>query len=297
MQRNLGAVLREKTALRRGMIVPGAANALTARVIEDLGFEAVYLSGAGIANTFLGIPDIGLVSLSELAQHTAAIRDAIRLPLIVDADTGFGNAINVGHTIRTLERAGANAIQLEDQVMPKRCGHFEGKAVISTEEMAGKVMASVDARSSEDLLIIARTDALASEGLAAAIERAHHYVEAGADITFVESPQSVGDLSQIAAGIGVPQVANMVVGGKTPMLSVDDLGKMGFGMVLYANAALQGAVMGMQKTLSSLKLHGILSEQDKLVVSFDERQRLVQKDRFDELERRYATSRRSPANE
>ena len=297
MQRNLGAVLREKTALRRGMIVPGAANALTARVIEDLGFEAVYLSGAGIANTFLGIPDIGLVSLSELAQHTAAIRDAIRLPLIVDADTGFGNAINVGHTIRTLERAGANAIQLEDQVMPKRCGHFEGKAVISTEEMAGKVMASVDARSSEDLLIIARTDALASEGLAAAIERAHHYVEAGADITFVEAPQSVGDLSQIAAGIGVPQVANMVVGGKTPMLSVDDLGKMGFGMVLYANAALQGAVMGMQKTLSSLKLHGILSEQDKLVVSFDERQRLVQKDRFDELERRYATSRRSPANE
>ncbi len=289
MQRNLGAVLREKTALRRGMLVPGAANALSARVIEDLGFDAVYLSGAGIANTFLGVPDIGLVGLSELAQHTAAIRDAICLPLIVDADTGFGNAISVGHTIRTLERAGANAIQLEDQVMPKRCGHFEGKAVISIDEMAGKVRAAVDARSSEDLLIIARTDVLALEGLGAAIERAQQYVEAGADITFVEAPQSVDDLIRIAAGIGVPQIANMVVGGKTPMLSADDLGRMRFGMVLYANAALQGAVMGMQKALSSLKVHGILSEENKLVVSFGERQRLVQKGRFDDLERRYET--------
>lgn len=289
MQRNLGSVLREKTVLRRGMIVPGAANALSARVIEDLGFEAVYLSGAGIANTFLGAPDIGLVNLSELAQHTAAIRDAIHLPLIVDADTGFGNAINVGHTIRTLERAGANAIQLEDQVMPKRCGHFEGKAVISTEEMAGKVMAAVDARSSEDLLILARTDVLASEGLAAAIERAQQYVEAGADITFVEAPQSVDELSRIAVGIGVPQVANMVLGGKTPMVSADDLGRMGFGMVLYANAALQGAVMGMQKALSSLKINGMMPEDGEMVVSFVERQRLVQKDRFDELERQYAT--------
>jgi 2-methylisocitrate lyase-like PEP mutase family enzyme len=288
MERNLGAILREKTARRDGMIVPGAANALSARVIEDLGFDAVYLSGAGIANTFLGVPDIGLVSLSELAQHTVAVRDAICLPLIVDADTGFGNAINVGHTVRTLERAGANAIQLEDQVMPKRCGHFNGKAVISTEEMVGKVKAAVDARSTEDLLIIARTDVLALEGVVAAMERAQRYVEAGADITFIEAPQSIDELSSIAAGVGVPQVVNIVVGGKTPMASADELGRMGFGMVLYANAALQGAVMGMQKALSSLKTHGMLSEQGGLVVSFVERQRLVQKDRFDELERRYA---------
>ncbi|MDP9049199.1 MAG: isocitrate lyase/phosphoenolpyruvate mutase family protein [Acidobacteriota bacterium] len=288
MQRGLGAVLREKVSTRRGMIVPGAANALSARVIEDLGFEAVYLSGAGIANTFLGVPDIGLVSLAELAQHTAATRDAIGLPLIVDADTGFGNAINVGHTVRTLERAGANAIQLEDQVMPKRCGHFTGKAVVGTDEMTGKIKAAVDARSIEDLLIIARTDALAVEGIAAAIERAQRYVEAGADMTFIEAPRTIDELRQIAAGVGVPQVANMVVGGKTPILNADELGKIGFGMVLYANAALQGAVRGMQNALSSLKNDGLLTEQSDLVVGFSERQRLVQKDRFDELESRYA---------
>lgn len=289
MQRNLGAILREKTALRGGMIVPGAANALSARIIDDLGFEAVYLSGAGIANTFLGVPDIGLVSLPELAQHTAAIRDAIRLPLIVDADTGFGNAINVCHTIRTLERSGANAIQLEDQVMPKRCGHFNGRAVVSPDEMSGKIKAAVDSRSTEDLLIIARTDVLASQGLAAAIERAQSYVEAGADITFIEAPQNVNELSRIATEVGVPQIANMVIGGKTPMITADELGRMGFGMVLYANAALQAAVVGMQKALSILKDHGTLSEEDRLVISFGERQRLVHKDMFDELERRYAT--------
>ena len=290
MQRSLGAVLREKTYMRRGMIVPGASNALSARVIEDLGFEAVYLSGAGITNMFLGAPDIGILSLPELAQHTAATRDAVSLPLIVDADTGFGNAINVGHTVRALERAGANAIQLEDQVMPKRCGHFSGKAVISTDEMTEKVKAAVDARSTEDLLILARTDVLASQGVAAAIERAQRYVEAGADITFIEAPKSIGELRAIATGVEVPQVANMVVGGKTPLVSSDVLGQMGFGIVLYANAALQGALLGMQRALSSLKIHGLLSEQDDLVVSFSERQRLVQKDRFDEFERRYATS-------
>src|ERR1700737_892265 len=212
MQRSLGAVLREKTYMRRGMIVPGASNALSARVIEDLGFEAVYLSGAGITNMFLGAPDIGILSLPELAQHTAATRDAVSLPLIVDADTGFGNAINVGHTVRALERAGANAIQLEDQVMPKRCGHFSGKAVISTDEMTEKVKAAVDARSTEDLLILARTDVLASQGVAAAIERAQRYVEAGADITFIEAPQSIGGLRAIATGAHAPQVATEKVG-------------------------------------------------------------------------------------
>jgi 2-methylisocitrate lyase-like PEP mutase family enzyme len=239
---------------------------------------------------FLGVPDIGILSLPELAQHTAATRDAVSLPLIVDADTGFGNAINVGHTIRTLERAGANAIQLEDQVTPKRCGHFNGKAVLSTEEMMGKVKAAVDARSTADLLILARTDVLALEGIEAAIERAQRYVEAGADITFIEAPQSIDQLRAIARRVEVPQVANMVVGGKTPVLSADELSKMGFGLVLYANAALQGALLGMQKALSSLKVHGLLTEEDGTVVTFKERQRLVQRDRFEDLEARYADS-------
>src|SRR3984893_6517662 len=206
MQRSLGAVLREKTYMRRGMIVPGASNALSARVIEDLGFEAVYLSGAGITNMFLGAPDIGILSLPELAQHTAATRDAVSLPLIVDADTGFGNAINVGHTVRTLERAGANAIQLEDQVMPKRCGHFSGKAVISTSEMVAKIKAALDARRSKDFLIIARTDARAVHGFEPTIERAKKFIEAGADLTFVEAPERVEEGPRIPGLLTVPPV-------------------------------------------------------------------------------------------
>jgi 2-methylisocitrate lyase-like PEP mutase family enzyme len=196
----------------------------------------------------------------------------------------------VGHTVRTLERAGANAIQLEDQVTPKRCGHFNGKAVLSTKEMMGKVKAAVDARSTADLLILARTDVLALEGIEAAIERAQRYVEAGADITFIEAPQSIDQLRAIARRVEVPQVANMVVGGKTPVVSADELSKMGFGLVLYANAALQGALLGMQKALSSLKAHGLLTEEDGTVVTFKERQRLVQRDRFEDLEARYADS-------
>lgn len=153
-------------------MVAGAANALAARLIEQLGFEAVYLSGAGITNTFYGVPDLGFIGLADLAQHTAATRDAVGLPIVVDADTGLGNALNVRHTVRTLERAGANAIQLEDQESPKKCGHFSGKAVISAAEAASKIKAAVDARRSDDFLIIARTDARAVEGFEAALERA-----------------------------------------------------------------------------------------------------------------------------
>src|SRR5579864_7183271 len=159
-----GKILRSKLEERRGLLVPGAANALAARVIEDLGFEAVYVSGAGVTNTFWGMPDLAFISLTEIAQHTTAIREAVEIPVLVDADTGFGNALNVRHCVRVLERAGADAIQLEDQTMPKKCGHFDNKSVISAEEMAGKIKAAVDARTRRDLLIIARTDALATEG-------------------------------------------------------------------------------------------------------------------------------------
>src|ERR671932_773312 len=190
MADEIGKKLRALVEARRAAIVPGAANALAARVIEDLGFEAVYVTGAGVTNSFLGVPDLGFISLPELAQHTAAIRDAVELPIIVDADTGFGNALNVRHTIRTLERAGASAVQIEDQVSPKRCGHFSGKEVVPAAEMAAKVKAAVDARHDPDLLVVARTDARAVEGFEAAIERAARYVEAGADVTLVEGPPS-----------------------------------------------------------------------------------------------------------
>ena len=281
------SLLLRKLQERRGMLVAGAANALAARVIEQQGFEAVYLSGAGITNTFYGIPDLGFIGLADLVQHTAATRDAVQLPIIVDADTGFGNALNVGHTVRSLERAGANAIQLEDQQSPKKCGHFSGKAVISAAEAASKIRAAVDARVNRDFLIIARTDARAVEGLNAALDRAALYVENGADITFVEAPESVDELRRIPQSLQVPQIVNVVIGGKTPTLNADDYAAMGFSLVLYANAALQGALLGMTAALQHLRQTGRLDEGSGLVASFKDRQQIVQKDLFDELDRRY----------
>ncbi|MDM0040981.1 isocitrate lyase/phosphoenolpyruvate mutase family protein [Variovorax sp. J22G21] len=282
-----GTLLRQKVEARRGLLMPGAANALAARVIEQLGFEAVYLSGAGLTNTFYGLPDLGFVSLADIAQHTAAIRDAVALPIVVDADTGFGNALNVRHCVRTLERAGANAIQFEDQVMPKKCGHFEGKAVVTQQEMVGKIKAAVDARIHADMLVIARTDAAAVAGIDDAIARAAAYAQAGADITFVEAPSSLEALHRIPREIACPQVVNIVIGGKTPTLPAADFGAMGFGLVLYANAALQGAVHGMTMALTSLRDNGRLDESSGLITTFAQRQALVRKDEFDALDRRY----------
>jgi 2-methylisocitrate lyase-like PEP mutase family enzyme len=280
--------LRAMAEARRGVLVPGAFNALSARVIEDLGFEAIYITGAGVTNMELGLPDQGFMGLSEIADATARIRDVVSLPLLVDADTGFGNALNVRHTVRTLERAGADCIQLEDQVAPKRCGHFSGKEVITTEEAVAKIKAAVDARHDADFLVMARTDACATQGLEAAIERALRFAEAGADILFVEAVTSADDIRKLAKALPRPQLMNMVIGGKTPILGAEDLAALGFGFVLYANAALQGAVLGMQRALTSLRDTKRLDESSGLVASFEERQRLVGKPQLDELERRYS---------
>ena len=288
MRPNLAKTLRAKILERRGLLVPGAANALAARVVEDLGFEALYLSGAGLTNTLWGMPDLGFITLSELAQHTAAIRQAVNLPLIVDADTGFGNAVNVWHCVRVLERAGADAIQIEDQIMPKKCGHFANKSVIPAEEMVGKIKAAVDARVCEDFVTIARTDALAVEGFEAAIERAQRYIQAGADVTFVEAPEDIDLMRDIPRRLSVPQIVNVVVGGKTPVLAQKKLAAMGFGLVLYANVALQGAIAGMQQALGDLKDNGRVDETNPQVASFEERQRLVKKSFYDQLDNKYS---------
>ena len=285
----LGKLLRSKLEERRGLLVPGAADALSARVIASLGFEAIYITGAGVTNALLGLPDLGFISLPELAQQTSAIREAVELPIIVDADTGFGNPLNVRHTVQVLERAGANAIQIEDQVFPKCCGHFSGKQVIAAEEMRAKVRAAADARRSQDFLIVARTDARAEHGFQAAIDRAAKWIEAGADVTFVEAPESFEEVKRIPALLRVPQVINMVPGGKTPIVDAAVLASMGFAVVLYANAALQGAIAGMQAALSELKARGLLDESSGKIASFAERQRLVQKPLFDELQRKYST--------
>jgi 2-methylisocitrate lyase-like PEP mutase family enzyme len=280
--------LRELLRQRKAVLLPGAANALAARVIEDIGFQAIYVTGAGVTNTFLGVPDIGLLSVTELASHVSAMRDVVALPLIVDADTGFGNALNVARTIQTLERSGANAIQLEDQDFPKRCGHFSGKNVIAREEMVQKIHAAVDARSDPDLVIIARTDAIASNGFEDAMERAAAYIEAGADMTFVEAPRTQEQIAEIPKRLAVPQLINIVAGGLTPMIGFDALEKMGFAMILYANAALQASIAGMQKVLGHLKERGSLDDISSELASFEERQRLVGKPRFDALEKKYS---------
>ncbi|MGE5778860.1 MAG: isocitrate lyase/PEP mutase family protein, partial [Hyphomicrobiales bacterium] len=207
--------LRDILVPGAALLLPGVANALAARVVADQGFAAAYVTGAGIANTFFGVPDIGLVTVSELAAHVAAIREAFAGPLVVDADTGFGNAVNVVRTVQLLERAGADALQIEDQVFPKRCGHFAGKEVIPAAEMVAKIKAAVDTRHDPDLLIIARTDAIAPEGFAAALERAAAYREAGADVTFVEAPTSMEEIAEIPRRLPWPQLINIVIGGGT----------------------------------------------------------------------------------
>ena len=252
------------------------------------------MTGAGVTNAYLGMPDVGLISLSQLAEHVSVIRNITEKPLIVDGDTGFGNAVNAWHTVRTLERAGASAMQIEDQIFPKRCGHFEGKGVIAAGEMVQKIKAAVDARHDPNFQIIARTDAYATDGLDAAIERAEQFIEAGADITFVEAPKRADEIERIVGHLSVPQFVNMVIGGKTPPMSHGDFEKIGVGIVLYANASLQGAILGMQTALAQLRDTKVITEQDGIVATFAERQRLVGKPEIDALEARYTVEETQP---
>jgi 2-methylisocitrate lyase-like PEP mutase family enzyme len=270
-----------------GHIMPGAANALAARVIEATGHSMLMVSGAAVANTYLGMPDIGLVSLSELAGHVGAIRDAVNIPLLVDGDTGFGNAINVVHTVKVLERAGANAIMLEDQTFPKRCGHFEGKEVVSCDEMVQKIKAAVDTRQDSNMMILARTDSRAIEGLQAAMDRAHAYKQAGADFLFIEAPVSVEEMIAIPKDVPGVHVCNLVVGGKTPLLSQQELAQMGYSVILYANMALQASLMAMQQCLQHLHDKGSVQGIEDQLMMFKERQKMVNADNFNALAQRY----------
>lgn len=216
------AGLRDLLQPGRGTLIAGAFNALSARLVQASGIEVVYLSGAGVANAYLGAPDLGLLTATEMVNHISVCCDTVQLPVIADADTGFGNALNLVRTVRAFESAGASAIQVEDQLFPKRCGHFEGKSLVSTREMVQKVHAAVDCRKNSDFLVIARTDALAIEGFEAAIDRAAAYREAGADVLFVEAPTTDGQLKDIPRRLPGPHLCNIVHGGKTPMLPLND---------------------------------------------------------------------------
>jgi 2-methylisocitrate lyase-like PEP mutase family enzyme len=250
--------LRARLARPPILIAPGVYDPLTSLIAEQTGFEALYVSGAAIAYTRLGRPDIGLVSMSEVVETVALIRDRVRAHLIVDADTGYGNALNVERTVRLLERAGANAVQIEDQDFPKRCGHLDDKALIPASEMVGKIKAATDIRQSPETLIIARTDAVAVEGFDRAIERALLYRDAGADLLFIEAPKAREELEKITgrAGGTVPLMANMVEGGKTPMLSASELETLGFSLVIFPGGIVRALTKTATEYYASLAAHG-----------------------------------------
>jgi 2-methylisocitrate lyase-like PEP mutase family enzyme len=250
--------LRSRLSQKPIVVAPGVYDPFTALVAEQAGFGTLYVSGAAIAYTRLGRPDIGLVSMTEVAETLALIRDRVAAHLIVDGDTGYGNGLNVIRTIREFERAGANGIQLEDQDFPKRCGHLDGKALIPAQEMTGKIRAAVDARRSHETLIVARTDAVAVEGFERAIERAAMYREAGADMLFVEAPKTRDDLARIVATLGgkVPLMANMVEGGKTELLNAAELEAIGYSLVIFPGGIARAVACTAMDYYNSLAKHG-----------------------------------------
>ena len=254
----IGESLHSRLARKPVVVAPGVYDAFTALVAAQAGFATLYVSGAAIAYTRLGRPDIGLVSMSEVAQTVAMIRDRVASHLIVDADTGYGNALNVARTVREFERVGANAIQIEDQDFPKRCGHLNGKALIPAAEMCGKLRAALDARRARDTLIIARTDAIAVEGFDRAIERAVMYGESGADMLFVEAPKTRDDLARMAGALSgsAPLMANMVEGGKTPPLSAAELEAIGFALVIFPGGIVRAFGHLASEYYASLAKHG-----------------------------------------
>ena len=250
--------LKKRLSASDILVAPGVYDGLTASLAEEAGFEALYLSGAAVAYTRLGRPDIGLTSVTEMAETMGLIRDRVDLPVIIDADTGFGNALNAQRTMRLYERAGANALQVEDQTFPKRCGHLKDKSLIPAGEMAGKIAAMADARSSENTLIVARTDAVAVEGFDAAMARAEAYVEAGADVLFIEAPRSGDELHAITATFKdrVPLLANMVEGGETPIKSARDLEALGFSIVIFPGGIVRALAKTAEAYYASLRANG-----------------------------------------
>ncbi|HEY4295611.1 MAG TPA: isocitrate lyase/phosphoenolpyruvate mutase family protein [Paraburkholderia sp.] len=267
-------------------IVPGATDCFTARLIEAAGFPVVYVTGGGTANTYLGAPDIGLVTLNELASQVERIADAVAVPVIADCDTGFGGVANVKRTIRAYERAGAAGLHIEDQVFPKRCGHFDGKAIVPLRDMHYRLQAALDARTDHDFLIIARTDARSVEGFEGALERAHSYLELGADAIFVEQPRSVDELQRIGRELaGTVLVANMVERSRTPLLPEAQLKAMGFQIILYANAALYLGAHAIRHGLAVLRETGTTESLLDRMLSFDERQQLIGLAAADQYER------------
>ncbi len=281
-----GHRLRTLLAQPGALVAPGAFSGLSAKMVEQAGFSAVYASGAGVANNLLGQPDVGLLTMTEMLEQIRHMTAATSLPLVADVDTGYGNPINVHRTVQEFEAAGVAGIQIEDQVMPKRCGHFEGKEVVSTSEMVAKLQAALEARRDADLLVIARTDARAKLGLEEALDRAGRYLEAGADMVFVEAPTSVEELQEITKLPGWT-MANMVEDGKTPLLTAEELSEIGFKFVIFPNTASRAAMRSMEDVLGLLKREGGSGGFRDRLVSMADRNRITGLDAIRDLESSY----------
>ncbi len=280
--------LRARLAEPSPLLLPGCADALTARIAVDVGFEALYASGAGISNAMLGLPDVGLASMTEVVDQVRRICDAVDVPVIADMDTGYGNPVNARRAVRALEGAGVAGIQVEDQVFPKRCGHFAGKDVIALDEMRAKLLAVLEGRRDPQTVVIARTDAIAVEGADAAIARANAYADMGADLVFVEAPPNSELLAELPRLVRAPLVANMVEGGLTPPASLTELGAMGYRVVLFANTALRAGMLAAHGALKTLRDEGTSANILDRLVGWEERQRLVGKPEIDDFEKRYS---------
>ena len=272
------------------LLMPGSFNALSAILIEKAGFKAIYISGAGLASNFVGYPDIGLTTMSDVLENARNIVNVTNIPVICDADTGFGNAINIIRTVREFESAGVAGIQIEDQVMPKKCGHTEGKLLITKDEMVQKVKAAVDTRRDGDFVFVVRTDAIAVNGLEDALDRALAYQEAGADVIFVEAPRTVEEMQKVCKVIKAPHLANMVEGGgKTPILPLSKLKEIGYKIVIYPASAWMASIKAMQEVLSVLKEDGSTSRYASHMVSFQEMFEVVGRSKFVQLEKKYGS--------
>jgi 2-methylisocitrate lyase-like PEP mutase family enzyme len=264
--------IRDLVNQESALLAPGVYDALSALIAEQIGFQAVYLSGASIAYTLLGRSDVGLTTFSEVAQVLGNIRQRVSIPIIVDADTGFGNALNTQRTVREFERLGANMIQIEDQDFPKKCGHLNGKRVVSTNEMVGKLKAALDARKSKDTLILARTDAVAVEGFEAALERAQAYMQSGVDALFIEALKTPEQMQKACSlfAKSIPLLANMVEGGQTPIYSATDLGKMGFRIVIFPGGTVRSVAFNLKEYYASLHQHQSTVMRKDLMLDFDQ---------------------------
>jgi 2-methylisocitrate lyase-like PEP mutase family enzyme len=283
------AALRKLLAGDELIIAPGAYDGLTARLVAGAGFPVVYATGAGISNSQLGLADLGLVTMTEMLDQVRKMVSAVDVPVISDIDNGYGNAVNLYRTVKEFVRAGVAAVQIEDQVSPKKCGHFTGKQVIPFEEAVLKIKAAVEARGDSDLVIIARTDAIAVSGFDDAMKRARAYYEAGADALFVEAPRSRDEMAIIGRELPGAKIANIVEGGLTPIVPAKELQAMGFKLAIYANLVLRSGVKAMQGSLAHLRAAGDTSKILDHMISVEERGRVTQKDRLDALEKRFVT--------